>query len=79
MFPLFETIRIRDGKIYNLSWHQQRLEQSCRRYFGKGAGFALSAAISLPENVKKAFSNCGFYTIQTILKPNMNLTLSKRS
>jgi 4-amino-4-deoxychorismate lyase len=65
MFPLFETMRIRDGKIYNLSWHQQRLEQSCRRYFGKGAGFALSAAISLPENVKK-----GLFKLRLLYDPD---------
>lgn len=52
MFPLFETIKIFDGKIFNLKWHQQRLERSCKFYFGKKTAYAFADAISLPENVK---------------------------
>ncbi len=60
MFPLFETIRICDGEILNLKWHQQRLERSCKSYFGKKTAIALTDAISLPENVKTGFFKLKF-------------------
>jgi len=52
MFPLFETIKICDGKIFNLKWHQWRFEQSCKNYFGKLATYKLTNVISLPDSVK---------------------------
>lgn len=52
MFPLFETIKIHDGKIFNLKWHQWRFEQSCKSYFDKMAYFKLADVISLPDKVK---------------------------
>lgn len=36
-FPLIETICIERGEIQNIALHQQRYEQSLRRFYGKSA------------------------------------------
>jgi 4-amino-4-deoxychorismate lyase len=41
MFPVFETIKIQDGIPRNLDLHQERIEISCRKFFGKKPSFDL--------------------------------------
>ncbi|WP_291490151.1 aminotransferase class IV family protein [Desulfurella sp.] len=60
MFPLFETIKILDGKIYNLSFHQKRLEFSFETYFYKKATFLLSDIISIPNEFSKGLVKLRF-------------------
>jgi len=52
MYPLFETIKILDGNIYNLKWHQWRFEKSYKHFFSKHANYFIEDVISLPDNVK---------------------------
>ena len=35
MFPLFESIKIKDGKIFHLDLHQERMDESYHQYYGK--------------------------------------------
>ncbi|AHF97009.1 MAG: aminotransferase class IV family protein [Minisyncoccia bacterium] len=60
MFPLFETIKILDGKIYNLSFHQKRLEFSFQIYFQKKAPFLLSDIINIPKDFSKGLVKLRF-------------------
>ena len=49
-FPLLlETIRIEDGQIYNLSYHQARCDQSRQILFGSTDRLDLSAVIEAPQ------------------------------
>ena len=41
MCQLFESIRVEDGEIKNLYWHQLRLEKSCNDFFKKASDFNL--------------------------------------
>ena len=49
MFPLVETIKVLNGKIYNLPYHQKRLEYSFEVYFKKKPFFLLQNVITVPE------------------------------
>ncbi|MDQ7046355.1 MAG: aminotransferase class IV [Sulfurovum sp.] len=46
---LLETIRIEDGKVYNLSYHQQRCNQSRQILFGSTNILELSSKIKAPK------------------------------
>lgn len=48
MFPLFETIRIENGKMQNLIWHHWRLERTFQSLFSKKCPFVLEN-IKVPE------------------------------
>jgi 4-amino-4-deoxychorismate lyase len=48
MFPLFETIRIENGKMQNLIWHHWRLELTFQSLFSKKCPFVLEN-INVPE------------------------------
>ena len=53
MFPLVETIKVLNGKICNLLYHQRRLEYSFEVYFKKKPFFLLQNVITISEE----FSN----------------------
>jgi len=53
MFPLVETIKILNGEIYNLLYHQRRFEYSFEEYFKSKPFFLLQNVIIIPEE----FSN----------------------
>jgi len=52
---LLETIRIEDGKVHNLSYHQQRCNQSRQTLFGSKDTLDLSSQIEVP---KKGLYRC---------------------
>ena len=60
MFPLFETIKIFNGKIYNLEWHKWRFEKSYRYYFGKNVNYRIEDVISLPEKINSGLLKLRF-------------------
>lgn len=50
MCQLFESIRVVDGEIKNLYWHQLRFDKSCNDFFEKVPVFNLSAIdFKIPE------------------------------
>ena len=53
MFPLFETIKVSDGRICHLEWHRRRLGQSCKIYFAREAAYKLTDVIVVPKNAKR--------------------------
>ena len=50
MSPLVESIKLYDGKLFNLDYHQQRLNRAMAERFPEAAPIDLASAISIPEN-----------------------------
>ncbi len=49
MSLFFETIRIQNGKIYNLNLHQKRLDQTIKAIFKKPSQISLEKEITIPK------------------------------
>ncbi len=58
-FPLLETIRLQDGKIYNLPFHQRRMNKSFRLLFGGDSPFDLKEILN-----RKKWPEDGLYKIR---------------
>lgn len=57
-YPLFETVAIIDGKIQNIFYHQQRMNNAFIHYFKQDNNFALSEMINIPEEYQKGLVRC---------------------
>jgi len=64
MFPLVETIKVLNAKIYNLQYHQRRLEYSFEEYFKKKPFFLLRNVITIPEEFSKGLVKLRFLYTQ---------------
>ncbi len=60
MFPLVETIKVLDGKIYNLLYHQRRLEYVFKIYFKKPPFYLLQDVITIPEEFSQGLVKLRF-------------------
>ena len=60
MFPLVETIKVLDGKIYNLLYHQRRLEYAFEVYFMKKSFYLLQDVITIPKEFSKGLVKLRF-------------------
>jgi 4-amino-4-deoxychorismate lyase len=58
MYPLLETIKCKDGKLFNLEFHQARLEKSQKEYFGISPKIKLTEEILIPEFAKNGLFRC---------------------
>ncbi len=68
MFPLIESIKISDGNLQHLSYHQNRFEASYYRLYKKRTPLQLAKIIQVPEAYKKGlvklrflYDKSGFY------------------
>ena len=52
MYPLFETIRVEEGKIQHAEWHEKRFEYSFHKYYGKLNNFRIFEGIEVPDLCK---------------------------
>ncbi|HAP35160.1 MAG TPA: hypothetical protein DCQ28_04155 [Bacteroidetes bacterium] len=50
MCQLVESIKLKDGKILNLEYHQNRMDRSMDELFPKAARIPLASAISIPAD-----------------------------
>ena len=50
MYPLVESLKLKDGIIQNLGYHQNRMNRSMDELFPDAARINLGAVISIPEN-----------------------------
>jgi 4-amino-4-deoxychorismate lyase len=50
MYPLVESIKLKDGVIANLEYHQQRVDRSKNELFPGAGRILLADQISIPEN-----------------------------
>ncbi len=58
MYPLFESIKVVDGNLINLEWHQQRVDNSRQKIFGKVNNLMLKALLEVPEEFAKGVVKC---------------------
>ena len=58
MCLLFETIKCSNGKLFNMEFHQARLEKACVEYFGISAEIKLIERIEIPDFAKTGLFRC---------------------
>lgn len=61
MSRLLESIKLFDGQVYNLEYHQRRVSQSFEKLSWESPNWSLQDVISIPEEYKK-----GLYKIRLI-------------
>lgn len=79
MYPLFESIQIKNGEILNPSYHQERFRNSYLQYFNSEPLYKLLENVIIPKNYRKGivklrikydatvkFSEFGHYTKKNI-------------
>lgn len=59
MYPLFESIQLRDGQLMHLDWHQQRFSKTFVSYFGFAPCYSLSEKLST-----KVLPKVGLYKLR---------------
>jgi len=59
MYPLFESIKLVDGEIHNVDWHQKRYERSYRALYSKSPISHLINHVTIP-----AYANVGTYKLR---------------
>jgi 4-amino-4-deoxychorismate lyase len=50
MSPLVESIKLKDGKLFNLGYHQTRMNGALAELFPEATVIDLASVISIPEN-----------------------------
>jgi len=58
MYPLFESIKIVNGTLVNLDWHQQRVNQSRKKVLGKINLLILKDHIEIPPGYSTGVVKC---------------------
>ncbi len=58
MCPLLETIKCKDGKLFNTEFHQTRFEKAQKEYFGISPKTKLTEEIIIPEFAKNGLFRC---------------------
>lgn len=66
MFPLVESLKLNDGEIRNLPWHQDRLDGALNEKFPGAERIDLSEIIQIPENC-----NSGLFKVRVIYGPTI--------
>lgn len=49
MYPLFESIHIKNSIIQNYEWHKERFLRSYKTYYGQKPNYNLAEPLALPE------------------------------
>ena len=68
MFPLVESLKLKDGAIQNMNYHQSRLNSSMDELFSTTGKIDLRQVISIPENCKSGIFKVRVVYGQTIDK-----------
>lgn len=68
MYPLVESLKLKDGMIRNLNYHQNRLNRSMSELFPTAEKIDLMQEISIPENCKSGIFKVRVLYGQTIDK-----------
>ncbi|HCY40558.1 MAG TPA: 4-amino-4-deoxychorismate lyase [Prolixibacteraceae bacterium] len=66
MFPLLESLKLKDGIIQNLEYHQARLNRSVNELFHGSEIIDLKREISIPENCRS-----GIYKVRVLYGPGI--------
>ena len=67
MFPLLESLKLKDGIVQNLNYHQRRLNHSMDELFQGSEKIDLLKEISVPENCKS-----GIYKVRILYGPTID-------
>jgi 4-amino-4-deoxychorismate lyase len=67
MYLLFETIQIRNGKLMNANYHQQRMNSSSQALFGKRVDFTLTS-LNIPPEATNGIVKCRILYKSTVEK-----------
>jgi 4-amino-4-deoxychorismate lyase len=68
MSPLLESLKLKDGIVQNLNYHQERLNRSMEELFPTARKIDLAKEISIPENCKSGIFKIRVLYGQTIEK-----------
>lgn len=68
MSQLLETIKCKNGKLFNLYWHNSRFNKARKEHFGLFNEIDLGEVITIPENSKKGMFRCRILYSKTIDK-----------
>lgn len=55
---LLETIKCKNGKLYNLEFHQARFDVARRKFFPEAPKLKLQSLIEIPEDCKEGLFRC---------------------
>ena len=58
MCQLLETIKLEDGQLFNLEFHNKRLNEARKACFGECNDLNLNELISVPDDKKKGLFRC---------------------
>lgn len=58
MYPLLETIRIEDGIVKNIDYHQDRVNRSLHSIGHQGSGLNISNIIDIPDEYNSGVMKC---------------------
>lgn len=68
MSQLLETIKCKDGRLFNLNEHNFRFNKARKEYFGLSDAINLEEIIQTPKNAKKGLFRCRVVYSKTIEK-----------
>jgi 4-amino-4-deoxychorismate lyase len=68
MFPLLETIKVENGDLKNLSFHQERMDRSRFGFLGLMDSIDLKSTINVPEFAQQGIYKCRVVYGKTIGK-----------
>ncbi|MFC2090034.1 aminotransferase class IV family protein [Bacteroidota bacterium] len=58
MYPLFETIKVSDGRLLHLQWHQKRVNHSFKMYYNRTFNLVLEDCINVPDHAQNGVYKC---------------------
>lgn len=58
MSPLLETIKLKEGKLFNLEFHNRRFNKARKEYFGVNSELDLGQKITIPDEFKLGLFRC---------------------
>lgn len=58
MSPLIESIKLRDGRLYNLDYHNRRFNEARKEYFGISLPLDIGSVVFIPEDKKSGLFRC---------------------
>lgn len=66
MSPLVESIKLQNGKLFNLGYHQNRMNGALAELFPEAGAIDLTTVISIPENCR-----VGLFKVRVLYGPTV--------
>lgn len=68
MYLLLETIKLEDGRLYNLDYHNRRMDAARRELFGPASPIDLAEVIRIPDDCLDGLFRCRVVYAENIEK-----------